>query len=112
MELLLNTSNPLMILAITIIIALVIFVSRKSEMTWPLIIAMVAIIGCLIYHTVSIDDLQKGSEEISTLYHCIACDLIFLLISFMSYLWVDDIMAKNKKLKSYDDSLSWFWDKL
>ena len=79
MELLLNTSNPLMILAITIIIALVIFVSRKSEMTWPLIIAMVAIIGCLIYHTVSIDDLQKGSEEISTLYHCIACDLIFLL---------------------------------
>lgn len=112
MELFLNTSNPLMILAITIIIALVIFVSRKSEMTWPLIIAMVAIIGCLIYHTVSIDDLPKGSEEISTLYHCIACDLIFLLISFMSYLWVDDIMAKNKKLKSYDDSLSWFWDKL
>ena len=112
MELFLNTSNPLMIFSITIIIALVIFISRKSEMTWPLIIAMVAIIGFLIYHTVSIDNLQKGSEEMSIVYHCIACDLIFLLISFMSYLWVDDIMAKNKKLKSYDDSLSWFWDKL
>lgn len=112
MELFLNTSNPLMILIIISVIALVIFFSRKSEMAWPLIIVMAVIVGFLIYHTVSLDDLQKGSEQISIVYHCIACDLIFMLVSFISYLWVDDIMAKSKKIKSYDDSLSWFWDKL
>ena len=112
MELFLNTSNPIMILIITAIIVSVIFVSRKAEMAWPLIVVMVAIVGYLIYHSVSLDKLESGSAEISTYYHCIACDLIYTLITFLSYLWVDDIVAKKKKLKSYDDSLSWFWNKL
>lgn len=112
MEIFLNTSNPIMILSIVLIISLVIFISRKTEMAWPLIIVMVGVVGYLIYHSITLDRLEKGSELISTIYHCLACDLIFMLISFLSYLWIDDIVAKKKKLKSYDDSLSWFWNKL
>ena len=112
MELLINTSNPLVILIITLVMAILIFFSRKFEMAWPLIVVMVTITGFLIYHTVSLDNLERGSEQISVIYHCIASDLIYMLIAFISYLWVDDIVAKNKKLKSYDDSLSWFWNKL
>lgn len=111
MELLLNTSNPLIILIIILIISVFIFFSKKLQIAWPLIIIMVAITGVLIYHTMLLDDLERGSEYISIIYHCIACDLIYMLISFLSYLWVDDIIAKAKKLKSYDDSLSWFWNK-
>ena len=112
MELFLNTSNPIMILSIVLVISLVIFISRKAEMAWPMIVIMVGVVGYLIYHSVTLDNLEKGSEMITTIYHCIACDLIFMLISFLSYLWIDDIVAKKKKLKSYDDSLSWFWNKL
>lgn len=112
MELFLNTANPIMILIIVAIMALVIFISRKAEMAWPLIVVMVAITGYLIYHSISLDKLEKGSELISQMYHCIACDLIYMLIAFISYLWVDDIVAKKKNLKSYDDSLSWFWNKM
>ena len=112
MELILNTSNPLMIISIVLFMSLVILVSRKTEAAWPIIGLMIAIVGYLIYHTVELDSLEKGSELISVVYHCIACDLIYMLISFMSYLWVDDIIARHKKLKSYDDSLSWFWNKL
>ena len=112
MELLLNTSAPIAILVVTLVISGVIYFSRNAEIAWPLIIAMAIIVFCLIYHSVVLDSLEKGSEQISVVYHCIACDLIYMLISFISYLWVDDIIAKKKKLKSYDDSLSWFWNKL
>lgn len=112
MELFLNTSNPITMLVIVAVMALVITLSRKAEIVWPLILLMIGITGYLIYHSIQLDSLEKGSELISTIYHCIACDLIYMLITFISYLWVDDIVAKKKKLKSYDDSLSWFWNKL
>lgn len=112
MELFLNTANPFMIIAIISIMSVIILISRKAEIAWPLIVVMVCITGYLIYHSVRLDMLEKGSELISEVYHCIACDLIYMLIAFISYLWVDDIIAKKKKLKSYDDSLSWFWNKL
>ena len=112
MELFLNTSHPLMILIAVAVIALVIFISRKAEVAWPIIVLMVAITGYLVYHSIRLDQLEKGSKLISEAYHCIAWDLIYMLISFISYLWVDDIIAKKKNLKSYDDSLSWFWNKM
>lgn len=112
MELLLNTANPIMIITYLGITALIIFIARKLEKAWPLIILMVAVIGLLVFHTVTLDSLEAGSDLISNTYHCIAVDLILMLLIFISYLWVDDIIAKNKKLKSYDDSLSWFWNKI
>ena len=112
MELFLNTAHPLMMLTIVVIMALIIYISRKSEIAWPLIVLGTVIVAYLIYHSVKLDLLEKGSELISEVYHCIACDLIYLLVVFFAYLWVDDIVAKKKKLKSYDDSLSWFWNKL
>ena len=113
MDVLLNTSNPLAIIILTLIVALIIFLARKSEKEVILIVEMVCVILLLVYHSVYLDSLVSTQEElISQAYHCLAADLILLLISFISFLWVDDIVAKKKKLKSYDDSLSWFWNKL
>ena len=39
-------------------------------------------------------------------------DLIFIFLSFISYLWVDDIEVKAGKKKSIDNSLEWFWNKV
>ena len=39
-------------------------------------------------------------------------DFVFILITFFSYLWVDDIEAKVKGTKSIDNSLDWFWKKV
>jgi hypothetical protein len=112
MELIFNTANPLTLMVYVLVTAGIIFISRKLEQAWPLIALMTYIGGILIYHSIILDGLEKGSEMISTIYHCIAFDLILVLLSFISYLWVDDIIAKKKKLKSYDDSLSWFWNKI
>ena len=42
----------------------------------------------------------------------ILVDFVFIFLSFISYLWIDDIQAKVEKKKSIDDSLSWFWAKV
>lgn len=113
MENLLNTASPLIALIATAVVAFVIYASRKSEVATFLIVAIVVFIGLLIYHSVYLNSLPANETElISQAYYCIAIDLVLFLISFISYLWVDDIVAKKKKLKSYDDSLSWFWDKI
>ena len=37
---------------------------------------------------------------------------IFILVTFFSYLWVDDIEAKTFGKKSVDNTLDWFWKKI
>ncbi len=39
-------------------------------------------------------------------------DFAFILVSYLAYLWIDDIEAKVKNKKSLDDSLEWFWKKV
>ncbi len=39
-------------------------------------------------------------------------DFAFVLVSYLAYLWIDDIEAKVKNKKSIDDSLEWFWKKI
>lgn len=113
MALFLNTASPLITLVYALIIASVVFISKKSESGFLIAILIFLIIGVLIYHSVALESLPSLNQTaISGVYHCIAIDLIFLLITFVSYLWIDDIIAKKKQLKSYDDSLSWFWNKL
>ena len=112
MVLLLNTSEPIMIVIYTLIIAAIIFISKETKNPFMLLVVMAAVIFMLINHTVMLEVLKSSEEKmISEVYHCIGMDLIFLLLTFLSYLWVDDLSAKKHNKKSYDDSLSWFWEK-
>ena len=42
----------------------------------------------------------------------ITVDAIMIFLSYIAYLWVDDIEAKEKNKKSIDNSLDWFWKKV
>ena len=42
----------------------------------------------------------------------LAIDAIMIFLSYISYLWVDDIESKEKNKKSIDNSLDWFWKKV
>lgn len=114
MVLLLNTSEPIMILIYTLIVAGVIFVAKETKNPASLFIVLAAVIFLLINHTVMLDGLKGEAqpEMASELYKCIGMDLVYLFLTFISYLWVDDLAAKKHNKKSYDDSLSWFWEKL
>ena len=39
-------------------------------------------------------------------------DAIMIFLSYIAYLWVDDIETKEKNKKSIDNSLDWFWKKV
>ena len=113
MELVVNTANPIVLLISVAVLVLIIIVSRKTEQIPLLVIAIAVLIAVLIYHSVFLEEVSSTEETlISQTYYCIAADLVMLLVSFISFLWIDDIVAKKKKLKSYDDSLNWFWNKL
>lgn len=109
MEIIFNTSDPVIIILYTLIIAGIIFLSRKVENpTMPVLLIVYTVILLIVHSTISpTNEIETHSKYIS-----IAIDLIFLFLSFISYLWIDDINAKKKNLKNYDNSLSWFWDDL
>jgi len=57
--------------------------------------------------------LNGGNELLrADLVTTLVFDLIFVFLSFITYLWIDDIEAKLNKKKSIDNSLDWFWKKV
>ena len=113
MEILVNTSNPIVILSYTIIAVCMIILGKKLEVPVLPGTLIAGSILLLIIHSITLEGAGRTNDAlISQTYMCLAYDFILLLLSFISYLWVDDIVAKKKNKKSYDDSLSWFWDKI
>lgn len=104
------SSAPIMTLLLTMITVILIVLGRKLELPQLPIMIVVYSLGLLVYHTVWINN--KAIVDTSPLYLSVAVDLVMLFLGFITYLWIDDIVAKNKHIKSYSDALSWFWDKL
>ncbi len=112
MSLDLNTANPIVILILTFVAILIVILSRKTEKRFFSIIGMFTMVIFLIYHSIVLNNLERDSELIIQTYHCMVVDLAIFLIFFFSFLWVDNIISKKRKLESYEDSLGWFWEKL
>ena len=109
MEKIFFTSNPIMLLMLLGLTVILIIVGRKTEIPQLPVIVITYSLGFLIYHTIGVNNAIGNT---SNYYFSIAVDLILLFLGFITYLWIDNIVAKNKALKSYGDPLWWFWDKL
>ena len=105
--------NNFQIVTITLATLAIIALARKTEKSSLPAILIAINLGLLLYHSYVLNQLPRiFSGEISQIYLCLAMDFLWLLISFLGYLWIDDIVAIKFKKKSYDNSLAWFWDKL
>lgn len=108
-----NLSDPVNILIALILYILVIFLAKeikRSNVTCIMLLAFLTIIvgHCIEY--VMIDD--PTGQILSTIANSIAVDFVFTFLSFIAFLWMDDIESKAKKIKSIDNSLDWFWKKV
>jgi Na+/citrate or Na+/malate symporter len=105
--------NNLTIVVVTLTTVLVIAFSRKIERpTLPGILILVYLF-LLIYHSHILNTIPTSYDDIiSQVYLFLAMDFLWILISFLGYLWIDDISATKLHKKSYDDSLKWFWGKI
>ena len=108
-----NFSNPLTLLIATLIFVLVLILAKETKKSAITAIMLLVFVGLLVFHTFSFITMPNRTQDInSQLTFSVVFDLIFVLVSFIAYLWIDDIEAKEKKKKSIDNSLDWFWEKI
>ena len=108
-----NFTNPLTLLIVALLFVLVLILAKETKRSIITAVMLFIFVASLVAHTVMYITGADLAEEItSDLVFTMVFDLIFVLLSFISYLWIDDIEAKIKKKKSIDNSLDWFWDKV
>lgn len=107
-----NISNPLTAVLLLAATVLLIFLGKESRKSRIPQILLVIYLAMLIMHVVQLMTISVSDEIVNSLYKCIALDFVFTLITFLSYLWVDEIEAKSIGKKSIDNSLDWFWKKV
>lgn len=100
---------------VLVLMATILFIYLSQEITRSAVAAipLFAFLIDLVVHTIQILTLK---EELSYLYSILcanlAIDFAFLLLTFLAYLWADEVEAKKFNKKSIDNSLDWLWKKV
>lgn len=106
-----NLSNPYATMIALMVTLLCIILGKEfKKSALPAIVLGIFLVMILV-HTfqsfVLTDEIQKAMVTKS-----LGVDAIMIFLSYISYLWVDDIETKEKNKKSIDNSLEWFWKKV
>lgn len=108
-----NFANPIALLVVTLIYVLILILAKETKKSAITAVMLFAFSALLVIHSIMyITGNTLATDVLSDIAYTIVFDLIFVLLSFIAYLWVDDIEAKVKKKKSIDNSLDWFWNKV
>ncbi len=108
-----DLTNPLITFLCLAAIICAIFLGHELKRSIAPAIALAFCIALLVMHTLQLfvfGELYVDYQ--SVLSTSILFDLGFILITYLSYLWIDDIEAKFRNKKSIDNSLDWFWSKI
>jgi len=111
--LMINFSEPFQIVVALLLFVLVLWLAKQYKRSALIGLMLFVFLSILVGHSVQLGmGLKLGDNEIATITNSIVFDIVFIFLSFLSYLWVDDIEAKFRKKKSIDNSLDWFWSKV
>ena len=103
-----NLSEPLTIVGALMVTLLCIILGKEFKKSILPAIALFLFLTLLVIHTYQSTVLTDPVfKSIVTVSMCVDACMIFL--SYISYLWVDDIETREKNKKSIDNSLDWFW---
>ena len=105
-----DISNPVTLILVLAILLGTIFLGKSTKNSLIAVGTLAILLGLIIYYVVALRNPELEVIE-STIYNCMSINFIFIFISFISYLWIDDIEAKAKGKKSVDNSMDWFWQK-
>ena len=110
---LIDFTNPISVLTAAVLFVLVILLAKETKKSVIPAIMLGVFVIIIAGHSIELSMTNKNLIEMQNIIaKCITYDFIFILLSFFSYLWIDDIEAKEGKKKSIDDSLAWFWSKV
>ena len=105
---LLNTIQPLTVLLFLTVTVLLIFLGKEIKKPALPAVVLIVFLVILVIHAIQLI-MPSYAEHYVTIRYCMAFELTMILLTFLSYLWVDDIASKFYKKKSVDNSLDWFW---
>lgn len=107
---LINVANPWVILISIFLVVCLLYIGKEAKNAYVPLIPLIVFIILLVMHGIQYLSLPMQYEAMAPqVALCLAVDFVFILLSYISYLWVDDIETKAKKKKSIDNSLEWFW---
>ena len=106
-----NLSDPYAIVIALMFTSLLIILGKEFKKSILPAIGLGVFLVLIVMHvlqSLAITDLVYKA----ILARSISVDAIMIFLSYIAYLWVDDIEAKAKNKKSIDNSLEWFWKKV
>lgn len=108
---LIDISSPLSIIIAVILTLCTLLLAKETKNSILMAITLGVFIVLLVMHTIQLTTLSQ-LDLAGILRNCLIVDFIFILLSYISYLWIDEIETKYKNKKSIDNSLDWFWKKI
>ena len=106
-----NLSEPYAIIgALMVTLLFIIFGKEFKKSLLPAIPLFIFLI-LLVIHTFQSTQLTDLAYK-SIVTVSMGVDACMIFLSYISYLWVDDIETREKHKKSIDNSLDWFWKKI
>lgn len=108
-----NLTNILTLILTFAATILLIFLSQEIKNAKVALIPLIAFIVDLVIHTIQVLTVPAGEAELySLLCKNMAIDFVFVLLTFLSYLWADETEAKANNKESIDHSLDWLFKKV
>lgn len=105
---LIDISSPLSIIIAVILTLCTLLLAKETKNSILMAITLGIFIVLLVIQLTTLSQLNLAG----ILRNCLIVDFIFILLSYISYLWIDEIETKYKNKKSIDNSLDWFWKKI
>ena len=110
---LIDLSSPYNVFITLILYVLILFVAKQNKRSNIVCIMLLVFLAIIVGHTIEFIVIQDPTGQVTkTLANCIAVDFVFSFLSFVGFLWMDDVESKERKIKSVDNSLDWFWKKV
>ena len=107
----LNLSNIYTVIGALMITILLIVLGKEFKKSLLPLIGLSIFLVLILMHALQLWVLEQEIYKVMVT-RSITVEAILIFLLYISYLWIDDIEAKEKHKKSIDNSLDWFWKKI
>ena len=107
----LNLSNIYTVIGALMITILLIVLGKEFKKSLLPLIGLSIFLVLILMHALQLWVLEQEIYKVMVT-RSITVEAIIIFLLYISYLWIDDIEAKEKHKKSIDNSLDWFWKKI
>lgn len=106
-----NTADPINAILLLAAILLLMYLGKETKRSLIPQIVLFVTLAIIIMHAIQFVTMSgtASSEIIQALSYSLAVDFGLVFVSFLAYLWVDEIEAKVKQKRVINSGLDWFW---